>query len=239
MNSLVSLKYCSESRTRWNKRIKDDVIRITKRQKIILYKKLNVAWAEGQKLCSTWGGDCWWAVWPWEPDWLQMAEVWLLPQDAPLEAESRAGLDSVRVCRFGWVTSVCTCLQTHMHTNIHTGHQLHLSLTWESLMTEAEKPKKRPPRSPPPPSFFFPPSLSLFTARSDINAPYVRTFSNSVWHAINKRTRHTHTSTPSVHCVIWHGGWNEHSEFNIYSTARTRGNEISSVWSRADVDLHL
>lgn len=88
-------------------------------------------------------------------------------------------------------------------------------------------------------SSFFPPSLSLFTARSDINAPYVWTFSDWVWHAINKRSRHTHTSTPSVHCVIWHRGWNEHSQYNIYSTSRTHGNEISSVCSRADVDLHL
>lgn len=149
--------------------------------------------------------------------------------------KGRAGFCAC-VRRFGWVTSACTCLQTHMHTNIHTGHQLHLSLTWESLMTEAGKPKKKPPRSPPPPSFFFPLSLSLFTARSDINAPYVRTFSNSVWHAINKTSRHTHTSSPSVHCVIWHGGWNEQSEYNIYSTSRTQGNEISSRRRPTPVD---
>lgn len=60
----------------------------------------------------------------------------------------------------------------HTHRSTRTGHQLHLSLTWESLMTEAEKPKKRPPRPPSlAPSLHFP-SIRLLTAHSNINAPY-------------------------------------------------------------------
>ena len=83
----------------------------------------------------------------------------------------------VCVCGVGWITSVCICkcLHTHTQTLVHPWHQLHLSLTWESLMTEVENPKKKAHSfslSLSLPLLSFPPSLSLLTALSNINAPY-------------------------------------------------------------------
>lgn len=96
----------------------------------------------------------------------------------------------VCVWKVGWVTSLCTCKCTHTH--MHTGHQLHLSLTWESLMTEAEKPKKRPPRSLSP--FIFLPSISLPFDHTLQHQCSIRTdFLNLVlaWQAINMTSRCT------------------------------------------------
>lgn len=68
---------------------------------------------------------------------------------------------SVWVHRVGCVTSACKSL----HAHIHKQHQLHLSLTWESLMTEAQKPKK-PPRPVSFPPFIFLPWTSLLSDRT-------------------------------------------------------------------------
>lgn len=65
----------------------------------------------------------------------------------------------VCACVCIWVDHISLHLQVLACTYTHTRHQLHLSLTWESLMTEAEKPKKRPSRrvSRFLPPFIFPP----------------------------------------------------------------------------------
>lgn len=104
--------------------------------------------------------DCWWAVRPSRLTYCRWQKSGSCPETPRWgQNQGQGSVVCVRacVCAFGWITSACTCKCLHAH--IHPRHQLHLSLTWESLMTEAEKPKKRPSRrvSRFLPPFIFPP----------------------------------------------------------------------------------
>lgn len=144
----------------FNKRDRVRVSRYTSRSK------------QKQRRVSNW---CWWAVRPARLDWLHMAERSGCCPATPRRGQNQvAGLKAlcalVRVCESLGGSHRSAPASASIHT--HTQHQLHLSLTWKSLMTEAEKPKKKPPLSVSLPPFFFPPPLSFLTALPNINAPY-------------------------------------------------------------------
>lgn len=155
--------------------------------------------------------DCWWAVRPSRLTYCRWQKSGSCPETPRWgQNQGQGSVVCVRacVCAFGWITSACTCKCLHAH--IHPRHQLHLSLTWESLMTEAEKPKKRPSRrvSRFLPPFIFPPfHLSPSWPHSPTSMLHMELSGQAfffffkpllAWHTINKTSRHTLTCTPTV-----------------------------------------
>jgi len=145
----------------------------------------------------------------------------------------------------GRVTSACTCKIWHAH--IHKQHQLHLSLTWESLMTEAEKPKEEKKkkesssRLPPFIFLFFHLSPSLdrtLRHQCSIWSTQDRLFKNSSWPGTQSiRPLDAFLLAHQLYTlmsVIWRRGWNILSK-NIlhylctYNMSWKQSNQISSV----------